>query len=183
MSHFIEPYDMMSLEDFEELLPDMPYDQRWELIDGRVIKMMVGARWEHNMISQNIAYGLRQQLKARKAPCRVFLETFYMKSKVIESATLPDVMVACGHLSVGATSVDDPVILVESCHVAARRGTATRNGAPIVVWPRYSTTSVSSGISLLFMYLIAPGRPGPTFEASRDWTRCSTSPLSLCLSP
>jgi Uma2 family endonuclease len=123
MSHFIAPYETMSLEEFEELLPDMPRDQRWELIDGRVIRMMVGARWEHNIISQNIAYGLRQRLKARGAPCRVFLETFYMKSKAIESATLPDVMVVCGPMSVGATSADDPVIIVE----VLSKGTASRD--------------------------------------------------------
>ena len=123
MSHFIEHYDTMSLDDFEDLLPDMPHDQRWELIDGRVIKAMVGARWEHNIISQNIAYGLRQQLRARNAPCHVFLETFYMKNKSIKSATLPDVMVPCGALPVGATSVDNPVILVE----VMSRGSASRD--------------------------------------------------------
>ena len=123
MSHFIERYDTMSLDDFEDLLPDMPHDQRWELIDGRVIKAMVGARWEHNIISQNIAYGLRQQLRARNAPCHVFLETFYMKNESIESATLPDVMVVCGALPVGATSVDSPVILVE----VMSRGSASRD--------------------------------------------------------
>ncbi|MDX7950088.1 Uma2 family endonuclease [Lichenihabitans sp. Uapishka_5] len=123
MSHFIAPYDTLSFEDFEDLLPDRPHDQRWELIAGRVIKMMVGARWEHNRISQNVAFRLRQQLKAAGAPFHVFLETFYMKNKAVESATLPDVMVACGPLRSGATSVDNPVILVE----VMSRGSAHRD--------------------------------------------------------
>ena len=41
---------LMSLDDFEELLADAPEDERWELISGRVVRMMVGARWEHNRI-------------------------------------------------------------------------------------------------------------------------------------
>ena len=123
MSHFVDQYDTTSLDDFEDLLPDMPHDQRWELIDGRVIKAMVGVRWDHNIISQNIAYSFREQLRATKAPCRVFLATFYMKNKSIESATLPDVMVSCGPLSTGATSIDNPVILVE----VMSRGSAARD--------------------------------------------------------
>ena len=50
----------MSLDDFEELLADQPEDERWELIGGRVVRMMVGARWEHNRIINNLAAGLDQ---------------------------------------------------------------------------------------------------------------------------
>jgi hypothetical protein len=42
----------MSLDDFEELLPDKPADEKWGLIGGRVVRMMVGARWEHNRITR-----------------------------------------------------------------------------------------------------------------------------------
>ncbi|MET3693284.1 hypothetical protein ABID43_002831 [Methylobacterium goesingense] len=34
----------MALDDFEELLADKPRNERWELIGGRVVRMMVGAR-------------------------------------------------------------------------------------------------------------------------------------------
>ena len=43
-------YEYMSLDDFEELLADKPADEKWELLGGRVVRMMVGARWEHNRI-------------------------------------------------------------------------------------------------------------------------------------
>ncbi len=106
-------FDYMSLDDFEELLADKPHDEKWELIGGRVVKMMVGARWGHHIITQNLAFGLRQRLRARGSDCQVSTETFYMKNASVESATLPDVMVRCGPVSPDVTSFDDPVILVE----------------------------------------------------------------------
>jgi Uma2 family endonuclease len=103
----------MSLDDFEELLADKPADERWELIGGRVVRMMVGARWEHHFIIANLSGAIREQLRAVNSPCRVFSETFYMKKKTLEAQMLPDVMVRCGPLEPGASSVDDPVVLVE----------------------------------------------------------------------
>ena len=58
-------YEYMSLDDFEELLPDKPADEKWELIGGRVVRMMVGARWEHNCIIQNLANRLRRAVSRR----------------------------------------------------------------------------------------------------------------------
>jgi Uma2 family endonuclease len=106
-------YDYMSFDDFEELLADKPKNERWELIGGRVVKMMVGARWEHHFIIQNLASGIRDRLRARKSPCRVFAETFYMKERLLDAAMLPDVIVRCGPLEPGATSINDPVVLCE----------------------------------------------------------------------
>jgi Uma2 family endonuclease len=106
-------YEYMSLDDFEELLADKPADEKWELIGGRVVRMMVGARWEHHFVAQNLAFGLRQRLREKGSRCYVFAETFFMKEKAIDSATLPDVMVRCGAMEPGATSVNDPTVLVE----------------------------------------------------------------------
>jgi hypothetical protein len=50
MSRASADYDTLSLDDFEELLADKPRNERWELIGGRLVKMMVGARWEHSAI-------------------------------------------------------------------------------------------------------------------------------------
>ena len=113
MTYRSERYDVMDLEDFENLLPDMPRDEKWELIDGRVVKMMVEAQWEHHYIVHNLTVGVSNRLRERNAGCRVFAETFFMKSKALESATLPDVIVRCGPMVPGATSVDDPVVLIE----------------------------------------------------------------------
>jgi len=106
-------YEYMSLDDFEELLADKPADEKWELIGGRVVRMMVGARWEHHFVAQNLAFGLRQRLREKGSRCYVFAETFFMKEKAIDSATLPDVMARCGAMEPGATSVNDPTVLVE----------------------------------------------------------------------
>ncbi len=113
MSRRSDRYDYMALDDFEDLLADRPRDERWELLDGRVVKMMVGARWEHHLIVQNLVVGLRGRLAGRPGGCRVFSETFFLKSKAVESALLPDVMVRCGPIPSDATSFDDPVVLVE----------------------------------------------------------------------
>jgi len=105
--------EYMSLGDFEELLADKPADEKWELIGGRVVRMMVGAWWERRFIAQNLGAWVRRRLREKGVPRHVFIETFYMKRKSIESATLPDVMVKCGAMQPGATSADDPAALVE----------------------------------------------------------------------
>ena len=106
-------YDYMDVDDFEELLADMPHDERWELIGGRVVKMMVGARWQHNVIIQNLGGALRQRFRAQDSDCRTYTETFYMKAAKLKTSTLADVIVRCGQLSEDATSLDDPKVLIE----------------------------------------------------------------------
>lgn len=106
-------FEMMDLDDFEELLADKPRNERWELIGGRVVRMMVGARWEHGRIVQNVASHLHQGFRARGSPCQTFAETFYMKSRPLDAALLPDVLVVCGGIEPGATSVDNPTVLIE----------------------------------------------------------------------
>ncbi len=108
-----DQYDYMDLDDFEELLADKPRDEKWELIGGRVVKMMVGARWEHHFIVRNLTLSTDNQLRAKGSGCRVFSETFFMKDSPLNSAMLPDVMVRCGPMLPGATSLNDPVVLVE----------------------------------------------------------------------
>lgn len=113
MASTVSQFEYMKFDDFEELLLDKPADERWELINGRVIRGMVGARWEHNIVCQNIAFALRSHFKATKRPCRVFQETFYVKRRETDFAVLPDVVVRCGPMEPGATSVSDPVAVFE----------------------------------------------------------------------
>ena len=103
----------MSLEDFEEYLADKPADERWELIGGRVVKMMVGARIDHARIVRNIARRVENALEAAGSGCEVFAETFYFRNKPLEAATLPDIMVVCGELPPDASSANEPTVLVE----------------------------------------------------------------------
>ncbi len=104
---------LVSLEDFEELLADAPDDERWELIGGRVVRMMVGARWEHNQIITNLNVALVNRFRADRSPCRTLVETFRMRKAVALSSLLPDLIVYCRALPRGATSLDDPSIVFE----------------------------------------------------------------------
>ena len=113
MTRLDDRYDYMSLDDFEELLADKPRDEKWELIGGRVVKMLTGARWEHNYLIQNIASGLRDRLRASGSTCRTLTESFRLKEKSLDSSLLPDVIVHCGPLPPGTSSLDAPTALVE----------------------------------------------------------------------
>ena len=44
MTRLSDRYDYMDLEDVEDLPADKPRDEKWQLIGGRVVKMMAGAR-------------------------------------------------------------------------------------------------------------------------------------------
>ena len=37
-------FETMSADDFEDLILDMPADEKWELIGGRAVRGMVGVR-------------------------------------------------------------------------------------------------------------------------------------------
>ncbi|MEH3145316.1 MAG: Uma2 family endonuclease [Methylobacterium frigidaeris] len=93
----------LSPDDFEERLADKPREERWELIGGRVVRMMVGARWEHGRIVQNIATRLERSFEAAGSPCQTFTETFYLKQRSLDAALLPDVMAVCGDFAPGST--------------------------------------------------------------------------------
>lgn len=103
----------MDLDDFEELLLDKPEGEKWELIGGRVVRGMVGARWEHHRIVANITSALMVGLRAKGSACRPFDETFWLKQRFLDLAVFPDVIVWCGTLPSGAASIDDPIVLFE----------------------------------------------------------------------
>ncbi len=107
------PFETMDLDDFEELLADQPDDERWELINGRVVRMMVGARWEHNRIITNLNVGLVNRFRASNSPSNTLVETFRLQKQEARSSLLPDLIVHCGPLMPGATSIDDPTVVFE----------------------------------------------------------------------
>jgi len=106
-------FELMSADDFEELILDMPADEKWELIGGRVIRGLVGARWEHKRIVQNISIAMMNVFRSRESPYRPFNETFWLKQKLLDLQVFPDVMVRCGSLEPGAAYLSDPVVIVE----------------------------------------------------------------------
>ena len=113
MNRVAQQPSLLSLDDFEELLADAPDDERWELISGRVVRMMVGARWEHNRIISNLAAGLDSRFRGVGSQCRTLRETFRLKQEAAGSSLLPDLLVYCGRLAPGATFLTDATMLVE----------------------------------------------------------------------
>lgn len=109
-AHRFEP---MALDDFEELLADKPEDERWELLGGRVVKLMVGARWEHKRLIQNLTVAMMNAFRARGSSCRPYDETFYLKDPTTGLSALPDVMVRCGPLEPGEAKLSDPAVIIE----------------------------------------------------------------------
>ena len=110
----VSQFDSMDVDDFGDLLADMPNDRRRELIGGRVVIMMVGARWQHNVIIQDLAGALRQRFRQQGSDCRTFSETFFVEAPSLKTTTLPDIIVRCGRLAEDATSLDDPKVLTEA---------------------------------------------------------------------
>ncbi|MGC1587619.1 MAG: Uma2 family endonuclease, partial [Rhodomicrobium sp.] len=106
-------FETMSADDFEELILDMPADEKWELIGGRVIRSMFGARWEHKRIVQNITVAMMNDFRGKRSACRPFDETFWLKEKLLDLQVFPDVMVRCGPLEPGAVHLSDPIVIVE----------------------------------------------------------------------
>lgn len=108
-----QQFEYMALDDFEELLLDKPRDEKWELIGGRVIRGMVGARWEHKRIIQNLTVALMNDFRRRGSNCRPYDETFWLKEKLLDLKVFPDVMVRCGPLEPNAADLCDPVVIIE----------------------------------------------------------------------
>ena len=106
-------FEIMSADDFEELILDMPVDEKWELIGGRVVRVTVGARREHKRIVQNITVAMMNDFRKRRSPCRPSGETFWLKEKQLDLQVFPDVMVRCGPLEPGAAHLSDPVVIAE----------------------------------------------------------------------
>lgn len=105
--------EYMDLDDFEELVLEMPEDQKWELINGRVVRGMVGARLDHARIIQNLNFALRTHIRSNGMGCETFTESAWLKQQFQKLAAFPDVMVRCGPIEAEAAHVDDPLVLIE----------------------------------------------------------------------
>jgi Uma2 family endonuclease len=103
----------MDLDDFEEYAADKPEHEKWELIGGRVIKLMVGPRWSHHRLVQNIAFHLTSSLRSQGSPCLTYTETFWLKEHFLRLALFPDVMVHCGRPDRNDVAFSDPTVLFE----------------------------------------------------------------------
>lgn len=102
-----------TVAEFAELERDAPKDERWELIDGHVLRSCFGTTIAHNRIVQNVANALVSRLRARRSSCDVFSENVKFEHDLSDSATYPDVIVTCEPTRDDALAIHSPVVLIE----------------------------------------------------------------------
>nr|WP_261966860.1 Uma2 family endonuclease [Prosthecodimorpha staleyi] len=90
-----------------------PPNEKWELIDGIIHKMMTGGSLAHNEIVVNLAVVLRSELQARSSTCRVYTTNVPVVSEAIDMSVCPDIAVRCGPRVLDQKEMTDPVLLVE----------------------------------------------------------------------
>jgi Uma2 family endonuclease len=102
----------ITLEDF--IAAAEATDERLEFVDGQIVSMS-GASLEHGLITENVAYLLRNQL--RTGGCRVLSQGTLVAADDSDDTFLPDVLVFCGEPQRrkirGTDVLRNPVLLVE----------------------------------------------------------------------
>lgn len=83
---------------------------RYELVDGFPLRMMVGVRNVHNDVVVNVVAELRNQLRGR--PCRPFTGESAIKT-LPGQIRRPDAGVDCGQREPGAYKAAEPKLIVE----------------------------------------------------------------------
>lgn len=85
-------------------------EQRFELVDGFVVRMMAGAKQGHNVIVTNIVSSVAPQAKVGK--CRTTSSNTAVQTRA-STVRYPDVVVDCGPEDPDATVAEDPTLVVE----------------------------------------------------------------------
>ena len=83
-------FERLGLAEFRELLVECPEAERRELVDGLVYRMMAGVTLAHNLIVQNIAGALRDDLRvAAVTDARAIVEVVSADSRNRDSSRKP----------------------------------------------------------------------------------------------
>jgi Uma2 family endonuclease len=105
----IEP---ISIDTFLTMLDRCPETERWELVDGFIVRMMTRAKPSHSIVGLNIASALRTA--ARSRGCWAIPEALVRNAERDDMTVAPDVLVRCGPEAKNFELViDDPLIVVE----------------------------------------------------------------------
>jgi Uma2 family endonuclease len=83
---------------------------RFELVDGRVVRMMTGAKQSHNVVTINLAAALLPQ--TRRGGCRTTANDTAVRTGP-SGIRYPDVVVDCGPKERDALEASRPVLVVE----------------------------------------------------------------------
>ncbi len=85
-------------------------EDRFELVDGRIVRMMTGAKQSHNVVTANIVAALLPQ--ARPGGCRTTANDTAVRTGP-GSVRYPDVVVDCGPSDPDALEASSPTLVVE----------------------------------------------------------------------
>jgi len=105
--------EILNVVDFRTLEMDAPEDERWELIDGRLHRMMAGGTFAHNAIIQNIAQTMTAAFRKRRSGCRPYTENIRLEPSDQDTSTLPDVVAICQPHPLSSSTIRNPVVVVE----------------------------------------------------------------------
>lgn len=103
----------LTVDEFREIELNAPEEERWELIDGWIVKSMAGGTKIHNVIVFNVQSALMNELRRSLSPCRAFSENVRLDIRTSAVSTLPDVVVNCSPWGEGPTTVFDATAIVE----------------------------------------------------------------------
>ncbi len=104
--------DASTISDYEAFVDDLPGDDRWELIRGRIV-MMTNPSENHEQIVGNIFAPLKLAMDA--AGCRVYaggMRVQRSEDRGDDMAVIPDIVVRCGPRR-DRNFVTDPLAVVE----------------------------------------------------------------------
>lgn len=111
----------LTVDEFREMELNAPEEERWELIDGVIVRSMAGGTIRHNMIVQNVAGALQRALRSRGSRCRAYTESVRLDADGKDLSTLPDVVVSCDPPGGDKTTLYDATAVVEVHSTASRQ--------------------------------------------------------------
>lgn len=102
----------ITVEAFLALLDRCPEGERWQFVEGEVVRFMAGVCVDHATVATNIGTAL--QAKVRGRGCRAFfLDLLVRHPEEDGTIVAPGILVRCGPTKGAARFVDDPVVVVE----------------------------------------------------------------------
>jgi Uma2 family endonuclease len=110
----------LTVAEFREMELNAPEDERWELINGVIVKSMAGGTLRHNTIVLNIAGVLHAELRRLGSTCRPYTENVRLDSAAANLSTLPDVVVTCTPHAGKETALTDAAAVVEVHSTSSR---------------------------------------------------------------
>lgn len=104
----VPEHERVSADDFLRWV--VTQSERFELVDGRIVRMMAGTRQNHAVVASNILVALAPQ--AKRGGCRTTASDVAVRTS-LGGIRYPDVVVDCGPPDPAALAAVRPVLVVE----------------------------------------------------------------------